>query len=139
VIVTYQPVGQDEPQQWAFIPKRVLASRAEMVERRWDGGADPDSGPSTFDRWLTAVLAGEAKALRVLLWHLTSLSHPTIRFEDIDFALGDLVVERTKDELAELIDATAKMKNWPSDKRLRNIAALEVAMEAAPDGLGKAQ
>jgi len=139
MIVTYTPAGQDTPQVWRFDPDEVKASKMEMIERRWAGGADPESGPSSYDRWLTAVQNGEVKARHVLLWHLLSLEHHTIRFEDVDFTRRELRVELSKDEYARLIDAVRNGKRPPAQKERIIASLLDDQAQAPddPDGEGK--
>lgn len=126
--VTYTPAGT-EPQVWDFKPKLVLNSLAEVIEKR--------SG-LRFDQWVDELLAGSAKARRVLLWHLICREHGHLKLEDVDFAMGELTVER---DLAELIEFRAVVVDWKGDEDTRRqgleeidaeIAALEAAGAEVP-------
>lgn len=95
MFVQYKP-KDGEAQQWDFDPDEVRQSQAEMVEKRY--GAN-------WDAFLAAVRGGEAKARRVLLWHLIRLTHHTLRIEDVpDFRMGELTVEYSSTELRQLKD-----------------------------------
>lgn len=119
--VTYTPAG-DAPQVWHFAPKLVKAGLAEVIEKR---------AGLRYDEWVDAVLAGSAKARRVLLWHLITLTHGHLRFEDApDFAMGELVVERDLDELLEF---RRVVETWKGDEetRLRGLEEIDDEIEKA--------
>lgn len=111
-----------------FHPNDVRESRAEMIERRF-GGENP-----TYSHWLMAIQKGEARARRVLLWHLLNLKNPTLSIRDVDPYRDEVQVEYTKDELAELIDKVRRAKRMDPEKRERAIEALEDDLAMAPYG-----
>lgn len=91
--VTYRPEG-DAEQRWEFDPTRVRASKAEMIEKRFG---------ESWDVFLASIQQGSMRARRVLLWHLLTLAHPGLRFEDApDFFADELLVEYTVAELNEI-------------------------------------
>lgn len=99
MFVTYAPEGE-EPQRWAFDPRKVRASEAEAVERQ--------AGES-WDSWLVQLQKGGMRARRVLLWHMLRGQHPALRFEDTpDFYAGDLTVEYSLAELEAMRDRVVK-------------------------------
>ncbi len=112
--VTYSPA--DGPTQtWEFAPRLVKAGAAEVIEKRMD---------QRFDEWVDAVLAGSAKARRVLLWHLLAREHPFLRFEDApDFAMGELVVDR---DLSELIEWRKVIDSYKGSESVRQQGLDEV-------------
>lgn len=113
--VTYTPAG-DQAQEFDFKPNLLPASMAEMIETRYGG---------RYEEWTEAVLAGSMKARRVLLWNLLSRVHGHVRFEDVDFKVGELKVERDLDELIEL---RAEIETWSGTGREElRIRALEEA------------
>lgn len=118
--VTYTPAGE-AVQAWDFKPRLVRAGMAEMIEKR---------AGMRFEPWVNEVLAGSARARRVLLWHLMTLTHGVLRFEDTpDFAFGELEVERDLDEaLAFRVD----IENWKGDEdvRLQGLAEIDAEIEA---------
>lgn len=114
--VTYTPAG-DAPQVFDFKPKLVRAGAAEMIETRAD---------MKFDLWVDAVLQGSVKARRVLLWHLLSRTHGHIRLEDIDFAVGEVVVERDLEEAKAL---RSEIEVWRGNEEIRIQALSEINAE----------
>lgn len=129
MFVTYKPEDAAE-QRWEFDPRKVRASRAEMIEKR--------SGEN-WDNWLVAVQSGQMRARRVLLWHLMSLDHPTLRFEDTpDFYAGELEIEHSVAELTEIRDKVVKA-NLPAEQREQVMLALDGEITAAMERQGLAE
>lgn len=135
MFVTYSPEGGDV-QRWAFNPKRVRAAKAEMIEKR--AGVN-------WDAWLVAVQSGNMRARRVLLWHLMTVEHPTMRWEDVpDFYAGEVLVEHSA---AELVEIRAKVAGaaLPADQRETILAALDgeiaaaTAREVEPEGKARSE
>lgn len=121
MFVTYRPEDGTE-QRWTFDPRRVRASKAEMIEKR---AGEP------WDAWQAAVLAGKMRARRVLLWHLLTVDHPTLRWEDVpDFYAGELLVEYSVVELAEIRGRVAQAE-IPVEQRDQVLAALDTAITEA--------
>lgn len=93
--VTYAP--EDKPTEkrtWDFSPEKIRASRAEMIERRYG---------ARYAEWVKEIQAGEVKARRVLLWHLMTLDHPTMKMEDVpDFAFAELELDYSLSDLQKL-------------------------------------
>lgn len=130
MIVTYSPEG-DEPQRFEFEPDKVRSVQAEVIEKKFDG---------TWDAFRMAVLEGSVRARRVLLWHLLKTRHVTLRLEDVDFAVGELVVEMTRAELVEFRDATVKASGITEEQREQALARLDAEIATAPgDVEGKAR
>lgn len=121
MFVTYRPADGDE-QKWEFDPDKVRASQAELIEKR--------AGVS-FDTWHNQVRSGGVKARRVLLWHLICRTHHTLRYEDTpDFALGELLVEHSAQELLVLRDRLQKA-NLPEEDRQQAETALDIEITEA--------
>lgn len=119
--VTYKPEdGQDK--RWEFDPGRVRASKAEMIERRFG---------ENWDNWKIAVQQGNMKARRVLLWHLLTLEHPALRWEDTpDFLDEELDVDHSVAELQEIRDRVAKRVRTPGQHE-EVLAALDYEITEA--------
>lgn len=129
--MTYKPDGA-EPQRWEFRPGRVRASRAAMLERRYSklaGGGEA----KTWDMFKADVLRGSADARRVLLWHLLSLEHPTVRIEDVDPLEDELLVEHSRSELAEMRAELARTKAIDDEQREMMLIRLDEEIQIAPD------
>jgi hypothetical protein len=124
MFVTYTPADGDE-QRWEFDPGRVRQSEAEIVEKRYG---------ATYDKWRQAIVTGEAKARRVLLWHLLRRDHHTMRYEDTpDFYMDELVVTHSHGELLTLRDRVLKA-NLPEEEREAVLAALDIEITEAMAG-----
>lgn len=119
--VTYSP-EDGETQRWRFDPKRVRASKAEMIEKRYG---------ESWEMWQGHLQQGNIKARRVLLWHLLTLDHPTLRWEDVpDFYAGELKVEHNVAELTEIRERILK-SNLPEDEKEAIFAALDTEITEA--------
>lgn len=119
--VTYRPEDGDS-QRWTFDPGRVRQSQAELIERRFGGN---------YDAWRAGVQSGDSKARRVLLWHLLTLQHHTMRVEDVpDFFMDELLVEHSVDELRTLKDRLAKA-NVDASTREQMETALDIEISEA--------
>lgn len=131
MFVTYSPENGD-PQIWEFDPRKVRASQAELVEKRY---------AKQWDMFLSDLMQGSMGARRVLLWHLIRLTHHTLRFEDTpDFYAGELVVEFSREELLDMRSAVEANKGLDEDSRKVMLAAIDDEIEKAPTGVdeGKA-
>lgn len=119
MIVTYRPTDGAE-QTWNFDPGAVPVAVAEVIENRVG---------MRFEEWVVEILAGSAKARRVLFWHLSTWAHPHLRLEDAaSFTMRELTVERDLDELIAFADQIAKSA---VDREIRDAALAEVEKEIA--------
>lgn len=137
MFLTYTPDGEP-PQRFEFRPGRVRLARAEMIEKRY--GQLTGAKPATFEAWRMAVQQGSAAARRVLLWHLLSEIHPTIKIEDVDPFEDELLLEYSKAELLEMRAALEKAPGIPEAELGIMLGQLDVEiMTAAEDSSGKAK
>lgn len=119
--VTYSLMGEPD-QVFDFDPDRVRVSEAEIMEKRYGG---------TWTELRAGITQGNAKARRVLLWHLLRRTHHTLRYEDTpDFAFGDVKVEHEIHELAAMRDKIAKSNHARKDELL---SALDVEIAEAEE------
>lgn len=119
VIITYTP-ADGEHVTYDFDPDNLRQSEAEMIEKRM-------GGEMTVEQWRAAVLQGNSRARRVLLWHLMRTVHHALRYEDVpDFRVGELKVEMTLGELTALRDRVERSK---VDTRDAMLAALDGEIE----------
>lgn len=131
--VAYKPEDptDGEPREWKFDPSRIKASQAEVIENRFG---------ENFDQWVAGVQSGNMRARRVLLWHLLTRDHATLRFEDTpDFYAGELEVSF---DVAELVPIRERMaaSNLPASKRDAALAAIDLEMTQAMEReAGKAE
>lgn len=128
MFVTYTPEDQsDQAQSWEFDPRKIRASRAEMIEKR---------AGENWETWLMQVQQGNMRARRVLLWHLLSMPHPGMRYEDTpDFYAGELEIQHTKAELADM-RARITSAGLPEDQVAQILMAIDLEMAEAPEGDG---
>lgn len=131
MFVTFSPSDGD-PQMWEFDPRKVRASAAEMVERRYG---------KPWDVFVQELIQGSMVARRVLLWHLIRQTHHTLRFEDTpDFYSGELTVEFARDELTAMRQQLEISRAISDEDRALALAALDDEIAKAPTGVdeGKA-
>lgn len=119
--VDYKPEDGDK-QSWEFDPDKVRQSDAEMIEKRYG---------KQWNEFRGGVLQGDSKARRVLLWHLMRRQHPHLRYEDVpDFCMGELLVEQSYPELAEMRERIEKA-DLGDELRSQMLAGLDVAISDA--------
>jgi hypothetical protein len=133
MIVTYREAGAEAPTTWEFDPEEIPMAAADMIERRFD------SERPSFERWLSAVQGGSARARRVLLWYLLQRDHPKLRFEDVNPPRGTVGVVYTKAEVAVMIDQVEGRKRQDPAEKDEILNALYEDLDKAPEGMGKAQ
>jgi hypothetical protein len=134
--VTYRPEN-GEAREWDFDPNRVRSARGEMIEKRYG---------QRYSAFVQNVQAGELRARRVLLWHLLSLEHPTLKLEDVpDFMFGELEVDYSITDLQRLRREVheSAMDDKTKEETLERLD-LEIATrlgksldEVTPEELGK--
>lgn len=136
MLVKYRPEGQQEPTEWAFDPKLVRESEAELIEEHMPAG-------TTYQQWVALVQSGKARARRVLLWYLQRRDHPSLRYEDTpDFFFGELEVDYSIDDLHQLRQQIVDSSVAESEKA-EILARLDVELgqkqeKAAAKSSGKA-
>jgi hypothetical protein len=134
MFVTYRPEGS-EPEVYEFRPGRVRSMQAAMIEKRFAKLIGEKS--ATWDQFKIAVLQGSASARRVLLWHLQSLAHPTLRIEDLpDFYEEELLVEHSKSELEEMRESLEKAPGISEGDLTIMLGKLDVEIMTAREGGG---
>lgn len=138
MFVTYIP--EDSPadkQEWEFRPGKLRESQAERIEKRYARLLGEKS--VALEQFRMGVLQQQASARRVLLWHLLSLDHPTIRIEDVDPIRDEVEVEASKAELEDLRSAVLAMTGLDEMQRDLMVASVDSQiLEARGDGSGKA-
>jgi len=94
VYISYSPDGGDK-QIFRFDPNRIMSPEAEQIERK----AGKPYGQAVAD-----AQAGGITSRKAILWVLLRRQHPTLRYEDLNFAWADLELAYTVEELAEITD-----------------------------------
>lgn len=129
MIVTYAPEPEpgetrQEPRVWEFDPTRVRQSKAEIIQKL--------SG-MVWEEFCQRARGGDAKAQRVLLWHLLSLEHHTLKLEDVpDYCMGELKVQRSRGELRAMA-AEIEAGGLDDDDKRQFVIGLQIEMGNAPE------
>ncbi|WP_030387072.1 hypothetical protein [Streptomyces sp. NRRL S-241] len=129
--LVYQPEGSDEPQRWAYNPRRIMSVERERIEKIT--GRD-------WSDFTAAVMKGNSLCRRALLFVFLKRAHPTTRFEDVDFAWDELRLEHSRGEL--LLIREQIVENAPADQRDAMLAKFDEEIASAiddPEEEGKAQ
>jgi hypothetical protein len=90
VYLVYKPEGSEEPKRWKYQPKKFMSPEREMLEKLTG---------KNFTEFSTAVLQGNSRCRRALLYLYQKREHPTLKFDDVDFAWDELTLEHSKGEL----------------------------------------
>jgi hypothetical protein len=91
---TYTPDGSDEPQVWDFSPDKLMSPEAEAIERQTG---------FTFAEWQDKVLSGSVTAIHGLLWVMLKRENPTLKYDQVVFAMGEVGLDFTAEERAEIL------------------------------------
>jgi hypothetical protein len=129
--LVYAPEGSDEPKRWKYQPKKLMSAEREMLERRTG---------MNFTEFTQAVVKGNSGCRRALLFMYQKREHPTLKYDDVDFAWDELTLEHSKGELLEMRQSVEE--TVPAHLRESVLAKLDEEIEQAyddPDDEGKAQ
>lgn len=85
----YEPDGAEEPKRFPYKPQKLMTAEREALERR---------SHMDFADFTKGVLNGNAVCRRALLWVMLKREHPTLRYEDVDFAWDELRLEYSRQE-----------------------------------------
>lgn len=129
MFLIYTPDGQ-EVQRFPVKLGKLRSMEIEAIEKRtgWDYGTD----------FAQHLQKGSALARRALLWTMLRRQHPTLKFDEVDFAHDELELAYDKAELEEIL---AGIDAAPYDTEAQRAAAKEQiveAMKTAPEPEGKA-
>jgi len=136
VFVTYHSEGSDAPTKWTFVPGKVRNSRASMLEKMY---SKVTGAKATYELWTMGVQQGSAAARHVLLWHLLTLDHHTLKLEDVDFAEEELVIDYSRVELEDMRKAIAAATSLDEMQQEMMLAQIDAQLETAEDDGGKAR
>lgn len=122
MFLVYQPEGSDEPARWRYDPRKLMSAEREKIESLT--GKD-------FSDFTKAVVNGNSRCRRALLFVFLKRDHPTTRFEDVDFAWDELRLEHTRQEL-ELIRGEVS-KTLSGDQLAAALEQLDAEIADAPE------
>lgn len=129
--LVYSPDGSDGPKRWKYNPRKIMSVERENIERRTD---------RTWSQFTKDVVEGSSICRRALLYTFLKREHPTLKYDDVDFAWDELKLEHSKAELEELRATVAEEAT--GDMRAAMLARLDADIAEAyedPEEEGKAQ
>lgn len=129
--LVYHPEGQEEPQRWRYNPRKIMSAERENIERITG---------RNWSEFTTDVVKGNSLCRRALLFTFQKRDHPTLRFDDVDFAWDELKLEYSRAELVQIRTTAAESATGP--ERAVILAKLDediAAAEEDPEEEGKAQ
>lgn len=88
MIVTYTPQGGDA-QTWNYKQAELTSAEAELIE---------DATGLTIDEFENELMKGRTKCKRALLWLHMRKNHPNLRFNEVEFKVGDMKTEFDREE-----------------------------------------
>lgn len=129
--LVYSPEGQAEPTRWKYNPRKIMSAEREWIERRTE---------RNWSDFTKDVVQGNSLCRRALLFVFLKRDHPTVKWDDVDFAWDELKLEYTK---AELIEIRATVADSATGEERETVLAkldgeIAEAYEDPEDG-GKAQ
>ncbi|MGW3724142.1 hypothetical protein [Streptomyces sp. NPDC000851] len=129
--LVYSPEGSDEPKRFKYNPRKIMSVERENIERLTS---------RNWSDFTKEVVQGSSLCRRALLFTFLKRDHPTLKFDDVDFAWDELELEYSKAELVNLRATVAD--NATGDQRAAVLAKLDAEIAEAfedPDDEGKAQ
>lgn len=129
--LVYSPEGSEAPQRWKYNPRKIMSAEREWIERRTD---------KNWSEFTKDVVAGSSLCRRALLYTFLKREHPSVKWDDVDFAWDELKLEYSKAELIELRKTVAE--SVTGDERAAVLEKLDGEIAEAyedPDDEGKAQ
>jgi hypothetical protein len=90
VFLVYKPEGSEEPKRWKYQPKKLMSPERELIEKLTS---------KNFTEFTVDVQKGNSRCRRALLFIYLKREHPTLKFDDVDFAWDELTLEHSKGEL----------------------------------------
>lgn len=123
--LVYKPEGEEEPQRFQYLPRKLMSVEREMLERR------TGRNYATFTK---DVVEGNSLCRRALLFMFLRREHRGLSFDDVDFAWDELELQYSRGELVKM---RAEVEaNAPADARA---AALEKLDEQIADAFDDAE
>jgi hypothetical protein len=132
VYLVYQPEGSEEPKRWPYNPRKLMSAEREVIERRCE---------MVFADFTKAVIQGSSLARRALLWVFLKRDHPTMKWDDVDFAWDELRLEYSRQEFDQMIEDARNSETLSGDQREAVLTSLRAERETAfedPEHEGKA-
>jgi hypothetical protein len=131
MFLVYKPEGSDEPKRWRYNPRKIMSVERENIERLTG---------RNWSEFAKDVVQGSSVCRRALLYTFQKREHPTLKFDDVDFAWDELELAYSKGELSQMREAAAE--SAPADMRSAVLARIDEQIAEAfddPEEEGKAQ
>ncbi|MFE2300843.1 hypothetical protein ACFXAW_21970 [Streptomyces sp. NPDC059445] len=129
MFLVYNPEGSESPSRWKYDPRKIMSAEREWVERRTE---------RNWSEFTKDVVQGSSLCRRALLYIFLKREHPTVKWDDVDFAWDELSLEYSKGELIEIRKAAADSAS--AEQRDAVLEKLDEEIAAAfddPDDQGK--
>ncbi len=123
MFVTYDPELDGEPvREWHFDPEDMMSKEAIDIEKEYG---------AAIDQWMNGLRTNEAKARRLLLWHLLRETNPRLQIRDTpNFRLRQFKVQMDVAERRKRLERVGKMK-MDADQQEMLTAAIEIDIREA--------
>jgi len=131
MFLVYKPEGQAEPSRWKYDPRKIMSVEREWIERRTE---------RNWSEFTKDVLQGNSLCRRALLFVFLKREHPTVKWDDVDFAWDELELEYSKGELIQIRASVSESAT--GEERESVLAKLDEEIGTAyddPADEGKAQ
>ena len=123
MIITYQPEGA-QPTTWDFKPQKLLNAEAEAIERHtgW-----------TFDEFQDRLMKGSVLAMRALLFVMLKRGDPTLKWDAVQFALGDVKLDMDDAEAQQVLAELQTRQRDGEDMTDEQLAVMDQLYERLND------
>lgn len=129
MIFTYHPKGQIEPQTWEIDLDEIRSKEMTAIEKR--------TGLRFGTEFRAALMMAGAEARQAMLWTLQRRTHHTLRYEDVEFANGEVKLEMDTAEWDVLRQQILANKRITDEERQERLDAIDAASADAPEPPGK--
>lgn len=129
MFLKYTPDGGDE-QKWTFKLGKLRSMETEAIEKL--------TGLDYGVPFKQALMQGNTRARRALLYTFLRRQHPTIRFADVDFADDELVLDMDVEEWQEMRAEVERSTTVDESTKAEVLAAIDASIAEADPAPGKA-
>lgn len=112
--LVYQPEGQEDPQRFKYLPRKLMSADRELLERKTG---------KNYSEFTKDVVAGSSQCRRALLFMFLRRDHKHLRYEDVDFAWDELRLEYSKGELLTMREGVEEQA--PAEQRAAMLEQLD--------------
>lgn len=131
MIFTYHPEGSDEPTTWTVDLGKIKVQEMIAIEKR--------TGLKYGTTFKEDVMMGGAEGRLALLWTLLRRTNHTLKYEDLDFADGEVKLEMDTDEWAKTRQEIVDNKRLSEAERDEKLRIIDQVSADAPEPPGKSR